>query len=165
MRLTSSQKKSKIMGKNLKHSLKFFRFVMEAHFEEEVLGPVFVGRASRIGATKEARSQARALTVEEVVKLEEAVVKGQNPIDGMWRRERSLGSLRPAPESPKPPRLKRRKLCGCHSWLLSMVWGLTRGAWRGKKFWKAWVRYVGPRAVDRLHSLKTTTLVGSQVWA
>lgn len=41
------QKKSKITGKNLKHSLKFFRFVMGAHFdEEEVLGPVFVGRAS-----------------------------------------------------------------------------------------------------------------------
>lgn len=76
------QKKSKITGKNLKHSLKFFRYVMGAHFdEEEVLGPVFVGRASRIGATKEARVQARALTVEEVEKLEEAVVKGQNPID------------------------------------------------------------------------------------
>ena len=75
------QKKSKITGKNLKHSLKFFRYVMGAHFDEEVLGPVFVGRASRIGATKEARIQARALTVEEVEKLEEAVVKGQNPID------------------------------------------------------------------------------------
>ena len=41
--------KSKLTGKNLKHSVKFFRHVMGAHFdEEEVLGPVFTGRASRI---------------------------------------------------------------------------------------------------------------------
>ena len=74
--------KSKLTGKNLKHSLKFFRHVMGAHFdEEEVLGPVFTGRASRIGATKEARSQARALKVDEVLKLEEVVVRGRNTLD------------------------------------------------------------------------------------
>ena len=74
--------KSKLTGKNLKHSVKFFRHVMGAHFdEEEVLGPVFTGRASRIGATKEVRSQARALTVEEVLKLEEVVVRGRNTLD------------------------------------------------------------------------------------
>ena len=74
--------KSKLTGKNLKHSLKFFRHVMGAHFdEEEVLGPVFTGRASRIGATKEARSQARVLKAEEVLKLEEVVVRGRNTLD------------------------------------------------------------------------------------
>lgn len=149
------KEKSKLTGKNLKHALKFFRHVMGAHFEEEdVLGPVFTGKASRIGATKEARSQARALTVEEVLKLEEIVVKGQNTIDryfagcllfclysrarwsdiartglnGMWPRwtTMSLCSWRPALGSPRLLPWKRRRRYGCRS-LGPYPWGM---AWK-----------------------------------
>lgn len=61
---TEQTGKSKLIGKNLKHALRFFRHVMGAHFDEdEVLGPVFKGRVGRVGATKSAKVQARALTV------------------------------------------------------------------------------------------------------
>ena len=74
--------RSKLVGKNLKHALKFFRFVIGAHFDlDDVVGPVFSGKASRIAATKEAKVQARPLTVKEVEALEEVVTDGRNLLD------------------------------------------------------------------------------------
>ena len=76
---TEATDKSKLIGKNLKHALRFFKHVMGAHFdEEEVLGPVFRGRVGRIGATKSAKVQARALTVDELMKLENILQQSQN---------------------------------------------------------------------------------------
>eukprot|EP00434_Breviolum_minutum_P037913 symbB.v1.2.033618.t1/scaffold4203.1/size69029/5 len=54
---TEQTGKSKLIGKNLKHALRFFKHVLGAHFDEDdVLGPVFKGRVGRVGATKSAKA-------------------------------------------------------------------------------------------------------------
>ncbi len=63
--------KSKLIGKNLIHGLKFFKFVMGGNFNiEKILSPVVTGRSARISATRDPREQARPLTLEELTKLE-----------------------------------------------------------------------------------------------
>ena len=79
---TEQTGKSKLIGNNLKHALRFFKHVLGAHFDEdEVLGPVFKGRVGRVGATKSAKVQARALTVKEVTKLEDILQQSQNLLE------------------------------------------------------------------------------------
>ena len=69
-----SKNKSKFIGKNLVHAVKFFKFVMGGNIElEETLGPMLQGRVMRILATREPTQQARALTVKEVLQLEAMV--------------------------------------------------------------------------------------------
>lgn len=69
-----SKNKSKFIGKNLVHAIKFFKFVMGGNIElEETLGPMLQGRVMRILATREPTQQARALTVQEVLQLEAMV--------------------------------------------------------------------------------------------
>jgi hypothetical protein len=66
--------RSKFIGKNLAHAIKFFKFVMGGNIElEEMLGPMLQGRVMRILATREPTQQARALTVQEVLQLEAMV--------------------------------------------------------------------------------------------
>eukprot|EP00438_Fugacium_kawagutii_P013640 Skav213113 [mRNA] locus=scaffold107:30039:32190:+ [translate_table: standard] len=64
--------KSKFIGKNLVHAVKFLRFVMGgADFKiEEVVGPLLSGRVSRVLATRDPTHQARALTVDELKRLD-----------------------------------------------------------------------------------------------
>ena len=79
---TEQTGKSKLIGKNLKHALRFFKHVLGAHFDEDdVLGPVFKGRVGRVGATESAKVQARALTVKEVTKLEDILQQSQNLLE------------------------------------------------------------------------------------
>ena len=66
--------RSKFIGKNLVHAIKFFKFVMGGNIElEEMLGPMLQGRVMRILATREPTQQARALTVQEALQLEAIV--------------------------------------------------------------------------------------------
>eukprot|EP00438_Fugacium_kawagutii_P031214 Skav220809 [mRNA] locus=scaffold150:475959:477851:+ [translate_table: standard] len=77
--------KSKFIGKNLVHAVKFFRFVMGADFKiEEVIGPLLSGRVSRVLATRDPTHQARALTVDELKRLEWMVIKWDNPVDAYY---------------------------------------------------------------------------------
>ena len=79
---TEATDKSKLIGKNLKYALRFFKHVMGAHFdEEEIFGPVFRGRVGRVGATKSAKVQARALTVDELMRLENILQQSQNLLE------------------------------------------------------------------------------------
>ena len=66
-----STRGSKFIGKNLMHSLRFFKFLFGANFEvDTVIGPLFQGRVSRVLATRNPTEQARNLTVDEVSRLE-----------------------------------------------------------------------------------------------
>eukprot|EP00435_Cladocopium_sp_Y103_P004289 s4507_g1.t1 len=63
--------KSKFIGKNLVHALKFFKYIFGASFDPEVIiGPLLRGRLSRVLATRNPTEQARALTVLEMKRLE-----------------------------------------------------------------------------------------------
>eukprot|EP00435_Cladocopium_sp_Y103_P053343 s286_g17.t1 len=63
--------KSKFIGKNLVHALKFFKYIFGASFDPEVIiGPLLRGRVSRVLATRNPTEQARALTVLEMKRLE-----------------------------------------------------------------------------------------------
>lgn len=74
--------RSKFIGKSLVHALKFFRFVMQANFNvETVVGPLLQGRVLRVLSTRDPTEQARALTVEEIKKLEEIVACAKNVLD------------------------------------------------------------------------------------
>ena len=74
--------KSKLIGKNLIHSLKFFRYVMGGNFNiDRILSPVVTGRSARISATRDPREQARPLTLEELTKLEQLQEGSKNLID------------------------------------------------------------------------------------
>ena len=74
--------KSKFIGKNLMHSLKFFKFLFGAEFDvDRVCGPLLTGRVSRVLATREPTEQARALTVEEVKLLENKLRTAPNIYD------------------------------------------------------------------------------------
>ena len=74
--------KSKFIGKNLTHSLKFFKFLFGAEFDvDRVCGPLLTGRVSRVLATREPTEQARALTVEEVQLLEKKLRTAPNIYD------------------------------------------------------------------------------------
>ena len=74
--------KSKFIGKNLMHSLKFFKFLFGAEFDvDRVCGPLLTGRVSRVLATREPTEQARALTVEEVKLLENKLRTAPNVYD------------------------------------------------------------------------------------
>ena len=71
IRWTEETGKSKLIGKNLQHGLKFFKYVMGGHFDlEKLITPLLMGLVSRIASTKNVVDQARALTVEEVQGLE-----------------------------------------------------------------------------------------------
>eukprot|EP00435_Cladocopium_sp_Y103_P066198 s447_g28.t1 len=64
--------KSKFIGKNLVHALKFFKYLFGAEFDVDlVCGPLLKGRVSRVLASREPTEQARALSVEEVKLLED----------------------------------------------------------------------------------------------
>eukprot|EP00438_Fugacium_kawagutii_P020059 Skav201039 [mRNA] locus=scaffold3386:228678:230729:+ [translate_table: standard] len=77
--------KSKFIGKNLVHAVKFFRFVMGADFKiEEVVGPLLSGRVSRVLATRDPTHQARPLTVDELKRLEWMVIKWDNPVEAYY---------------------------------------------------------------------------------
>ena len=66
--------RSKFIGKHLVHASKFFKYVMGADIElPNVMGPLLQGRVMRVLATREPTQQARALTMEEVRKLEAMV--------------------------------------------------------------------------------------------
>lgn len=74
--------KSKNIGKNLVRSIKCFKFILGGYFEiEVVLGPVIVGCLSRVLATRDPTSQARALTVAEVQSLESLLTTLTNKYD------------------------------------------------------------------------------------
>eukprot|EP00435_Cladocopium_sp_Y103_P010077 s916_g2.t1 len=74
--------RSKFIGKNLVHALKFFKFVMGANFNlEEVVGPLLQGRVQRVLATRDPTQQARPLTVDEVLALEQMVSGATNVLD------------------------------------------------------------------------------------
>eukprot|EP00435_Cladocopium_sp_Y103_P075650 s8_g61.t1 len=65
---------SKLIGKNLLHAIKFFKYLFGADFDvDQVCGPLLKGRVSRVLATREPTEQARPLTVSEVKMLEEKV--------------------------------------------------------------------------------------------
>ena len=71
IRWTEEKQKSKLIGKNLQHGLKFFKYVMGGHFDlDKLITPLLTGLVSRIASTKNVVDQARALTVEEVQGLE-----------------------------------------------------------------------------------------------
>eukprot|EP00435_Cladocopium_sp_Y103_P059351 s1613_g21.t1 len=74
--------RSKFIGKNLVHAVKFFKYVMGANFVlEEVTGPLLQGRVLRALSTRDPTQQARALTVEEVRALEDMVANASNVLD------------------------------------------------------------------------------------
>ena len=76
------ENKSKLIGKNLVHALKFFRFVMGAEFDmEKIVSPLMSGKISRITSTKAVTEQARALTVKEVQLLEKRLSTSSNILD------------------------------------------------------------------------------------
>ena len=76
------ENKSKLIGKNLVHALKFFRFVMGAEFDmEKIVSPLMSGKVSRITSTKAVTEQARALTVKEVQLLEKRLSTSSNILD------------------------------------------------------------------------------------
>ena len=74
--------RSKFIGKNFLHAVKFFKYVMGANFAlEAVVGPLLQGRVLRVLSTRDPVHQARALTVEEVRQLEEMVESDLNVLD------------------------------------------------------------------------------------
>eukprot|EP00435_Cladocopium_sp_Y103_P044719 s1782_g12.t1 len=74
--------KSKFIGKNLVHALKFFKYLFGAEFDVDlVCGPLLKGRVSRVLATREPTEQARALSVEEVKLLEDKLRTSTNLYD------------------------------------------------------------------------------------
>ena len=74
--------RSKFIGKNLVHALKFFRYLMGAKFDvEQVVGPLLHGRVSRVLSTRDPTHQARPLTVKEVAKLERLARNALNIYD------------------------------------------------------------------------------------
>ena len=74
--------RSKFIGKNLVHALKFFRYLMGAKFNvEQVLGPLLQGRVTRVLSTRDPTHQAKPLTVKEVAKLERLVYDTPNIFD------------------------------------------------------------------------------------
>ena len=76
------ENKSKLVGKNLVHALKFFRYVMGSEFEvEKIVSPLLSGKISRITSTKAVTEQARALTVKEVQLLEKRLATSSNLLD------------------------------------------------------------------------------------
>eukprot|EP00434_Breviolum_minutum_P034375 symbB.v1.2.030424.t1/scaffold3428.1/size56978/3 len=76
------ENKSKLIGTNLVHSLKFFRFVMGPEFDlEKIVSPLMSGKISRITSTKAVTEQARALTVKEVQLLEKRLSTSSNILD------------------------------------------------------------------------------------
>ena len=71
VRWTEKKQKSNLIGKNLQHGLKFFKYVMGAQFNlENLITPLMTGLVSRIASTKAVVDQARALTVVEIQNLE-----------------------------------------------------------------------------------------------
>ncbi len=82
IRWTERAEKSKLIGKNLQHGLKFFKYVMGGHFDlEKFITPLMMGLVSRIASTKNVVDQARALTVNEVQGLELRLEKSQYALD------------------------------------------------------------------------------------
>ena len=76
------EKRSKFIGKNLIHALKFFKYIIGAEFNiEAVLGPMLTGKVSRVLATRDPTEQARALTVAEVLRLEVMLDTVKNKYD------------------------------------------------------------------------------------
>eukprot|EP00435_Cladocopium_sp_Y103_P051818 s3100_g16.t1 len=74
--------KTKFIGKNLVHALKFFKYLFGAEFDVDlVCGPLLKGRVSRVLATREPTEQARALSVEEVKLLEDKLRTATNLYD------------------------------------------------------------------------------------
>ena len=71
MESKEDEKRSKFIGKNLIHALKFFKYIIGTEFNiETVLGPMLTGKVSRVLATRDPTEQARPLTVAEVLRLE-----------------------------------------------------------------------------------------------
>ena len=82
IRWTEKVGKSKLIGKNLQHGLKFFKYVMGGHFDlEKLITPLMMGLVSRIASTKNVVDQARALTVAEVQSLEIQLEKSKYALD------------------------------------------------------------------------------------
>ena len=79
---TTEQGRSKLVGRDLLSALRFFKFIMGCTFYmEQLLFPVLTGRVRRPGSSKAPRRQARPLTVQELLKLENLVVNGEDPMD------------------------------------------------------------------------------------
>ena len=82
LKAVEAASKSKFIGKNSTHSLKFFKFLFGAEFDvDRICGPLLTGRVSRVLATREPTEQARALTVEEVKLLENKLRTAPNMYD------------------------------------------------------------------------------------
>eukprot|EP00434_Breviolum_minutum_P031926 symbB.v1.2.028233.t1/scaffold2972.1/size66174/2 len=82
VRWTEKKQKSKLIGKNLQHGLKFFKHVMGAQFNlENLITPLMTGLVSRIASTKAVVDQARALTVVEIQNLEHQLENAKYALD------------------------------------------------------------------------------------
>ena len=82
VRWTEKKQKSKLIGKNLQHGLKFFKYVMGAQFNlENLITPLMTGLVSRIASTKAVVDQARALTVVEIQNLEHQLENAKYALD------------------------------------------------------------------------------------
>ena len=82
VRWTEKKQKSKLIGKNLQHGLKFFKYVMGAQFNlENLITPLMTGLVSRIASTKAVVDQARALTVVEIQNLEHQLENTKYALD------------------------------------------------------------------------------------
>ena len=69
-------------GKELASAIRFFKFVLGAEIVlESVITPLFTGKSKRMRSQRKPKKQARALTVDEILRLEDLVCNAQDPLD------------------------------------------------------------------------------------
>lgn len=77
-----TESRSKSIGKNFMQSVKFLKYVLGADIDlVTVAGPLLQGRVLRVLSTRDTIHQARALTVDEVRRLEEMLRHESNIVD------------------------------------------------------------------------------------